>query len=74
MKDRKDGYYDIKFNNEWRIAHWQTNQDWESSWSCWWIDGEEPKPYGWSDEELDFIDESSWSVGEDYSDSISFDI
>lgn len=57
MSNRKDGLYKVKFNGEWRIAKWTTNQDIDSSWSCWWIQNEEPKAWGWSDEDFEEINE-----------------
>lgn len=59
MKDRKDGFYKVKYKGEWRVAKYVTNLDFDSSWSCWWIEGEEPKAWGWSDGELEEIDENS---------------
>ena len=62
MKDRKDGFYKVKFNKEWRIAKYVTNRDIDSSWCCWWIEGEEPKAWGWSDDDFEEVIESSWFI------------
>lgn len=61
MINRKDGYYKVKYEGKERIAKWVTNQDLDSSWCCWWIEGEQPKAWGWHDAELDEIDEFSFS-------------
>lgn len=66
--NRKEGYYKVKFNGEWRIARWTAN-----SWNlddkinsfygyCWWIVGEVPKAWGWCDDDFQDILESSWSL------------
>lgn len=59
--NRKDGFYKVKYKGEWVMAKWVTNQDIDSSWSCWWIEGEKPKAWGWDDKDFDSIIESSWS-------------
>ena len=61
MKNRKDGFYKVIYKGEYKIAKYITNQDHDSSWCCWWIEGEKPKSWGWSDEDFDNIFEESWS-------------
>lgn len=63
--NRKQGFYKVKFKGEWRTAKWVINPDMDSSWCCWWIEGETPKAWGWSDEDFEDILESSWSVSAD---------
>lgn len=55
---RKEGFYKVKYKGNWCKAEWVINKDHDSSWSCWWIEGEEPKAWGWHDGELDKIDET----------------
>jgi hypothetical protein len=52
---RKNGKYKVIYKGEQRTAKYVTNQDHDSSWCCWWIEGEELKAWGWSDNELDEI-------------------
>jgi len=59
--NRKDGFYKVKYKGEWTWAKWVTNQDMDSSWSCWWIEVVEPKAWGWTDSDFEDILESSWS-------------
>jgi hypothetical protein len=56
--NRKDGLYNVKINGKWVLAKWTTNQDIDSSWCCWWIEGVEPKAWGWSDEDFEEINET----------------
>ena len=53
--NRKEGKYKVKFNGEERIAEYVINQDHDSSWCCWWVEGEPSKAWGWSDEDFDSI-------------------
>jgi hypothetical protein len=55
---RRDGLYNVKINGKWVLAKWVTNQDIDSSWNCWWIEGVEPKAWGWSDEDFEEINET----------------
>ena len=55
--DRRDGLYNVKIHGKWVLAKWVTNQDIDSSWNCWWIEGVEPKAWGWSDEDFEEITE-----------------
>ena len=56
--DRRDGLYNVKIHGKWVLAKWVTNQDIDSSWNCWWIEGVEPKAWGWSDEDFEEINET----------------
>jgi hypothetical protein len=40
---RKDGFYKVVYKGELRTAKYITNQDHDSSWSCWWIEGKHLK-------------------------------
>lgn len=51
---RKDGLYKVKYNGGWVIAKWVTNQDIDSSWSCWIIDGVNPPEGSWGFIDRDF--------------------
>lgn len=63
-KNRKDAFYKVKFNGEWRVARWTTNPDIDSSWCCWWIQGEPIKAWGWSDEDFEEIVETPFADNE----------
>ena len=52
--NRKDGVYKVKLKGEWVFAKWVTNQDIDSSWSCWIIDGIEPPKESWGFVDSDF--------------------
>jgi hypothetical protein len=58
--NRKDGDYKVKLNGEWVVAKWVTNQDIDSSWSCWRIEGINPPEgsWGFTDEDFEEIDET----------------
>jgi len=60
MTNRKDGVYAVKLKGEWVFAKWVTNQDMDSSWSCWVIEGKSPPEgsWGFTDKDLDEIDET----------------
>ena len=62
---RKEGFYKVIYKGEIRTAKYVINSDHDSSWCCWWIQGETPKSWGWSDNEFDKILEESWSSSGD---------
>ena len=65
--NRKGGFYKVKYNGEWITAEWVTNQDIDSSWSCWIIDGVSPPKgrWGFVDSDFEEILEFSWTGSAD---------
>ena len=62
---RKDGNYKVKFNGEWVVGKWNINQDIDSSWSSWVIDGVQPPKgsWGFTDEDFEEINETQLTNG-----------
>lgn len=54
MSNRKDGMYLVKYKGNWVEAKWVTNQDIDSSWCCWIIDGIQPPKDSWGFTDSDF--------------------
>jgi hypothetical protein len=51
---RQDGFYMVKYKGEWVEAEYRTNQDIDSSWTCWIIKGVQPPEGSWGFVDSDF--------------------
>jgi hypothetical protein len=63
MTDRKEGFYKVKYKGQWILAKWVTNQDIDSSWSCWQIYRVKPPKGSWGFVDSDFEEINESEIG-----------